>query len=901
VTLLLLLALILVINLVVSEHAQPGVDRVAPTSEGALADTTPLVDTVDRQPASESIPTATAVAAHAEGTTTPSATVELGSVRPVPQGGFSFQPVTTYTVDIAQTSATLRAPDADPAHGPLFLLSGGTAEHFAPNNTTSFSAAATDYASKLAAAEGFQITDQQTSTVNGMDALLADIREQGTDQQPRFVGQLALLYRAPTQLVVMVGVAPPDRWSDRVAAEFAAVLHSVTLLPLDAGVADASSSPASATPTPTAAPRATAPPAAGAPTIPEPIWTLLSNANYVNGLTVSNRIVWTATDGGIVAWNQQNGSSSKFTSLDGLTHNAANSAADCDMEGLGVVFGTLTGLQIFSWEIGSWRALNSTNSPMAFDDVAAIFCDAANDRLIVGYLRHGLDIYDAASSTWIHVDRSDGLASGLVNAVTVVGEPPEIWAAAGFGLSVLRGEDGAISQDAITAFDITVFDAANSPLGNQPITALAAAADGSVWVAAGNALHRAAPASGAVEERTWSTVRSTTVDGENFPTNAIVGLAAAPDGTLWLGSVTAEICRFDPERNRCVAFFDAASGRETGMAPGPLTDLYLDAEGTLYYTTAGNGYSQLTGDTWQTFLLPDEPLLGNQVYDLAQDGDGVIWLATNGGVQQFIPIPAPSAAGFYDISPTQFQSFDSSVISDRVRVIEPDAEGGIWFGAEAVGRYNDERWTVYTALNGLAGTPVQAIEIDGQGRVWIGTPGGLTIATQGTLLNLTRAEGLPSDNILALLAARPPEDNTVWIGTGGGGLLRLQRNQIQVYNRENAKLPSDTITALAQDADGSLLVGTDRGLARVIDGQATQIRALGTAAISSLATGPNGIVWAGTVDQGAYYFNGLAWQQFTTADNLPASHIATVFVDANGVAWLGGDQGGLVQFYAEVP
>lgn len=628
--------------------------------------------------------------------------------------------------------------------------------------------------------------------------------------------------------------------------------------------------------------------ASAAATVPAPSLVVLSNANYVNDVTLSNGIVWAATDGGVVAWNQQNGQSSKFTSLDGLTHNVATTVIDCPLPGLGVVFGTPNGLQIFSWESGAWRTLNGTNSPMAFDDVAALACDVEAQTLLVGYSQHGVDQYNGAANEWTHIDQNSGLASNDVRAVLWVSSPPaeeaELWVAHHAGVTVVRGEDA------------TIWDAANSPL-NGPVVALVEAGDGSIWLAENNALHRITPAETADAPPVWESYDSESA-GDGFAEERLVDVAVSPQGTLWLGFESGTLCRFEPVDERCSEQFEPDAGAE--RAAGPLTSVYVDDSGRLYYTGAGNGYSQLDGGAWQSFVLPDEVLPDNRIHSLVQDADGTVWIATGGGVQRFTPETASGVEGVYPAAPAQFEPFDSSMVSREVQVVAPGADGSMWFGADAVGRYRGGEWSIYTSLNGLAGTPIHAIEIDALDRAWLGTGGGLTIHTQDSLFSLTQAEGLPSDTILALQAVAE-DDESMWIGTGGGGLLRVQRNQIQVFNQQNAELPSDVITALAQDADGSLLVGTDRGLARFVNGQTTQIRSVGDVAVTALATSPEGVVWVGTAGSGAYSFNGLAWQHFTTEDHLPSLHITALLVDTNGVAWIGADNGGLLQYYHAGP
>jgi RNA polymerase sigma factor (sigma-70 family) len=66
-------------------------------------------------------------------------------------------------------------------------------------------------------------------------------------------------------------------------------------------------------------------------------------------------------------------------------------------------------------------------------------------------------------------------------------------------------------------------------------------------------------------------------------------------------------------------------------------------------------------------------------------------------------------------------------------------------------------------------------------------------------------------------------DGEVWVGTGGGGLSRVQRNAagevsgFQRWTREQGLL-SDSILAIAQDLDESLWLSTHRGLSRLHPG-----------------------------------------------------------------------------------
>ena len=95
------------------------------------------------------------------------------------------------------------------------------------------------------------------------------------------------------------------------------------------------------------------------------------------------------------------------------------------------------------------------------------------------------------------------------------------------------------------------------------------------------------------------------------------------------------------------------------------------------------------------------------------------------------------------------------------------------------------------------------------------------------------------------------------------------------------------IRDLAQGG-GLLWAATDGGLV-VWDGAGAAARfnvehGLPANRVTSVAIGPDGAVWAGTV-AGLGRYDGRAWQTFTTADGLPAEAIRDLAVDRAGIVW----------------
>lgn len=829
----------------------------------------------------------------------------------LPLGGFAFRPPSGFSLTKTDTSATLTGPAMDGALAPVLLLSGGTPAQFVGADRVpeppELGAILDSFVTYFSQEDNFDASEPAPLTVDGAPALAVDLLSR--DETNRFAGRIVMAQPAPDRLFVMVGVAPQERWRAETAAAYQATLDSVRLLtaasaagetatvtavPTVTGAALAAGdvvTPAAATPTPsiqtstateaaltplpTARPTASPIPAGAALPTPSaeeatalgPL--ILSNANIVNRVALSNDNLWAATEGGVAVWSQGNDGFVKFTPLDGLASNQFSAVVSCPLPGLGVVFGGDDGLQIFDTRTGRWNALNTGNSAISFDDVSTLFCDVDNGFLVIGYQRHGLDIFDAAANAWTHLDRNNGLGADIVRDVTVIGDRERIWVSSGAGLSVL--ENGGLPDG-----EARLYNAANSPLELAQLTGLVADDNGAVWITGGRKLYR-------VIGDEWTVYDATDLGGEDlaFPSAPLAGLDVAADGSVWLADANAVVCRFDPVVGRCREVYR----REPGMAAGPVSSLFIgEMEGgdeQVYYATAGRGVSRFDGESWRTYTAPGELLLGNRIRSLALDKEGFIWVATEHGAQQF----SSSNPGVMRLYPAGSEALP---LTD-VRAIAPGSVRGLWLGGDDGLAYLDGgQWTRYTSADGLPDDRVQVLASDRQRRTWIGTRNGLSIWNGESFFNLTRENGLPSDNITALLAA---DDHSVWIGTSNGGLYQYANNQLRVYTMDNAGLLSDTVTALAQAGDGSILVGSERGLARFVDNVAKRVEGAPAVGVASLAARGDEI-WMGTQGDGLYYFDGQSWAR---RSGLPSPTITALLVDQFGALWAGGDGGGLMR------
>ncbi|MFN8489686.1 MAG: two-component regulator propeller domain-containing protein [Caldilineaceae bacterium] len=878
VTVLLLVGLVLVVRLALLNNPTTPPRPVAPTT---------------RRPVSISRTPAKTVAVTPTPTTTnqlvDKTVTALEPLQRVEAGGFAFRPLRQYTLEVQNNAVNILGTADAAAVGDAFLLSGGAPAQFTTKAASKIEEIFDQYVNFYAQKDNFRIGDRQPIQVDRASGFAVDLTS--SDATKHFAGRIAMVQPSPGQIFVMVGIAPAEQWQAATVARFAAVLTSIKFFPLASTPSPTPTLTAVTTPSATLTQRPTTTqtatnqratpvkplPQANGQTQASSQWQSYANANKVNALAVYNGKIWAATQGGIVAWSIDNDSLVKFTTLDGLAANHLTSVVACPLPGLGIVFGTSEGLQIFDTKSGNWRLLNNENSPMSFNDVAVLICSVENSFLLVGYRQHGLDIFDARTGVWSYINQKNGLQNDFVDAVAVVGNREAIWVSSGFGVSVVTPQAANDQQAPTGQQPPTFFDNNNSALETNQITAMTVDKSGTVWLGARDAVYKASGNS-------WTVYNKLSVLASRFPAGDMNGLAAAADGTLWIGASTGEICHFDPVKVQCLDFFASAEDSTKSMARGKLTHLLLDPAENVYYATDGGGLSRYDGKNWRTFVLPNEPLVGDQIHSLAQTKDGSLWIATEKGIQQLNPTTNATAQ--------VFTPENSGLPLSDTGVLYADKAGGVWFGGQGASYFNGSNWAIYTAADGLANGLVQAIAIDSQQRVWLGTKSGLSIWNGSSFFNLSKATGLPSDDVTALLA----DGDKMWIGANGGGLFRFEQNQLQLFDTEKMGLPSSTITALAKDKNGLLLVGTNRGLARLQEGVATPLGEMNGYAITNIKVMPDGKIWVGTLDDGLFYFDGQTWSEPPAGGKPPAKQITAILVDQRGAIWIGAKTGGLIRY-----
>jgi hypothetical protein len=174
---------------------------------------------------------------------------------------------------------------------------------------------------------------------------------------------------------------------------------------------------------------------------------------------------------------------------------------------------------------------------------------------------------------------------------------------------------------------------------------------------------------------------------------------------------------------------------------------------------------------------------------------------------------------------------------------------------------------------------------------------------QGWTTYVTRNSGLPSDSVRALAL---DADGSVWAGTERGA-ARFEAGGWQVYSTSNSGLIDNMVRAVAVDGSGRVWFGTDSGLSildgnrwlhydaensGLLDNQILCITPVPTVTPAGESPGP---IWFGT-ERGASFFSQGEWSSYTPkTSGLPGGRVLSIAIDDHGHAWFG-TWGGLAMF-----
>jgi diguanylate cyclase (GGDEF)-like protein len=251
-----------------------------------------------------------------------------------------------------------------------------------------------------------------------------------------------------------------------------------------------------------------------------------------------------------------------------------------------------------------------------------------------------------------------------------------------------------------------------------------------------------------------------------------------------------------------------------------------------------------------------------------------------------------SQALHHDRSPSQFlvQQYEreQGLPSETIWMARQGPSGYLWLATRrGLVRFDGLNFTVFNTENhpAFSNSDVRVIEWTADGQLWIGTYGGGALRMNGDRFTpVTREDGLPSDTIYDIHVAA---DGTVWFATGSG-VSRYRDGEFRSWSEADG-LPTNRVFHIAESAGGVLWFSSLTHGLSVFDGEA--FRAVGVAEgldspqVHLLQRDADLGIVAGTQPGGLYRLgDDGAIAELGLGEPLP---VQTLFRDGDGTLWLG--------------
>ena len=599
---------------------------------------------------------------------------------------------------------------------------------------------------------------------------------------------------------------------------------------------------------------------------------IYTNANIIYDTARYENVIYAGGTGGLVAWEIGSGNYRKFDTMDGLRHISIYAVEVCNLPNPSVVIGHELGVDVLDLASGEFSPLSvQEEEPSINTKISELYCDQANNRLILGY--SGIGVYDFVNNTYTRYTSSNGLSWNGVSGISVIGR--DIWVMTGYNGVNIVAPDGSV----------TIYDESKG-MQSQRAYSAARTSDGTVWVGASSGLLK-------FRGGQWTMI-------EGLP-GEINNLVAAEDGTLWLSTYpigVGRICQFDPQTETCL--FTHEYTRD-GIASFELLGESGQAPQWIFYGTRQGlqvlKYGEEKAEAW--LIAEDNKLNSNFVASLALDANNMLWVGTGNGTHMIDPANPTGEWTLYlnqrDTPNVPGGNWASNLV--------PDSNGGMWavFTNGQLSYFDGAgRWTVF---DGNEYYSVRSLALDPQGRAWVAKDDQpVRVLENGELVvEYSVADGLPEGRINTLFG----DGQTLWIG--GNGLYRFIDGKIEMAFSQDEM---GGVVALVREPDGSLLVARTNSLVR-IGADNVPVTVLAGAydsetldvftSLTSLAVDSQGSIYLGTSNGLLISEDGGAtWAKITTEGGITTNYLRVAFIDQYNTLWMGGGDsftgGGLLRY-----
>lgn len=283
-------------------------------------------------------------------------------------------------------------------------------------------------------------------------------------------------------------------------------------------------------------------------------------------------------------------------------------------------------------------------------------------------------------------------------------------------------------------------------------------------------------------------------DKNSLISDYVLSVLETDEGNLWIGTEYG-LDIFNPDGDKLFSFQHnpEVSG---SLSSDIVYSLHQDHQGAVWVGTA-SGLDKFLPETNAFKHYRHNPLNTNslnhgEIIKLFSDSKGTLWVGSwNGGLNKYVPGEAGEADKFLHYT---FDVNNKFTISDnRIMSIAEDRTGNLWFGTSEGG------------LNRL----ISDYSVSGDGSL-------IPPKFERYQHEPGNPNSLGNNDVRTILV---DGNNNLWLGTFGGGLDKLVRNDMDepqkfIHYSEEDGLPNDVVRGILEDNVGNFWISTANGLSR---------------------------------------------------------------------------------------
>lgn len=365
--------------------------------------------------------------------------------------------------------------------------------------------------------------------------------------------------------------------------------------------------------------------------------------------------------------------------------------------------------------------------------------------------------------------------------------------------------------------------------------------------------------------------------GRGYPGGAVHAISQSRDGDLWIAAERG-LVRFDGLKFELIEGLAGASGGAAGVfgvAPDPVAGVWarLAAPALIAWKDG------VRTDLFAQHQLDPAPVTAMTV---GRDGDLVTFSALNG------------LLSYRDGRFTRLVG--GPVLPDRVVLAMAQGEDGDWWlGTRDGGIFRLRRGVLTRVDVGLPDAKINCLAVGPRGEIWIGTDTAIVRYADGAAHRVSLPATAASARALAMVRDR---DDNIWIAAGAHGLLRVRADGAIAHPAWDGRTDG-SVTAVFEDREGNLWLGTSRGIERWRDGAFTTYAGAQLPAdrIGPIHVDADQRTWFAPAQGGLHWLRGDEMR----AVPLPGlvDDVVYSIASRDGDIWVGRQRGGLTRFRDE--